>query len=663
MELLYVYIESYGVLKQQEFNLSGNHRFEFRDNRLRLVSQDQKVPENFFGKHISNVTCLVGENGTGKTTFFRFLTQELIAGNDNRAIRFIAVCAKTYSGEQSDDLTREVSASDEKVSVPFLVYVNGLDGVELDIPCNRIQSPPEENHIVTYSPVVDMGRLESWNSERIGNWVNLSDFALLRYDFEGVYYRDYRDLSILRFSEVSNLMRFTDIRREVELMANPLYNDFVVPRYVRVRILDPAEVPENVLYGTIPSSKQNEEILSGGDFLERLKLILTKEKLASLTVKGDLILSLAIEAFTAEVRGAYANFSLSEGKEGFIFKEVIAELQNSLGWFEAINFEDTDPANWLKSFSPKAAGGYRSHFAQFIELAIEGLKIIENDLVQSGENPEWSVFHTISGYPKYRHQIVFPIADHKTYFVQFIDWLSKISRYTRPITFDYLNSELRSYSLSTGESLRLKFFSRLVNVGLWREIDQSIGRKSVILLLDEADLGLHPRWQQVFMADLLEFINKLVEKHFNSKVNVQVIIATHSPIFLSDIPSSNVIGLSKSDRLGKGRRLTGFAGNIFDLFNDNFFLNESFMGQFAERKLNSLIGYLMDKEDKDTDNFKMWDETKARQVINMINEDVLRLSLEGLYDERFPKKDPDWIDRRIKELEELKKDQSNKKES
>jgi predicted ATPase len=661
MELLYVYIESYGCLKEQDFNLSGNHRFEYRDKKLQLVSNEQKVPKDFFGEHISNVSFLIGENGSGKTTFFRFLTQELIAGNDNRAIRFIAVFANTNSEEQNDDLTREVSASDEKVSVPFLVYFNGLDGVELDIPCIRIQSPPEENHIVTYSPMTDIGRLESWNSERIGNWVNLSDFALLRYDFEGVYYRDYRDLSILRFSEVSNLMRFTDIRREVELMANPLYNDFVVPRYVRVRILDPAEVLENILYGSIAGSKQNEMILSGADFLEALKFILTKEKLASLTVKGDLILSLAIEAFAAEVRGAYANFSLSEGKEGFILEEVKAELQNALGWFKAINLGDTDPVNWLKSFSPKAASGYLSHFAQFIELAVEGLGIIENDIVQSGENPEWSVFNTISGYPRYRYQIVFPIADNKIYFIQFIDWLSKISRYTRPITFDYLNSELQSYSMSMGESLRLKFFSRLVNVGLWKEIDQSLGRKSVILLLDEADLGLHPRWQQVFMADLLEFINKLVDKHFKSKVNVQVIIATHSPIFLSDIPSSNVIWLSKSDSLLKGSRLTSFAGNIFDLFNDNFFLNESFIGKFAEDKLSSLINYLTNSKEEGRTGVFDWDEGKARQVINMINEDVLRLSLEGLYDERFPQNDPDWIDRRIRELEALKKNQSNEK--
>ncbi len=52
---------------------------------------------------------------------------------------------------------------------------------------------------------------------------------------------------------------------------------------------------------------------------------------------------------------------------------------------------------------------------------------------------------------------------------------------------------------------------------------------NVFLYLDEADLSLHPRWQQRYVSWILKFVTS-----YYKNCSVQILIATHSPIMLSD---------------------------------------------------------------------------------------------------------------------------------
>ncbi len=52
---------------------------------------------------------------------------------------------------------------------------------------------------------------------------------------------------------------------------------------------------------------------------------------------------------------------------------------------------------------------------------------------------------------------------------------------------------------------------------------------NVFLYLDEADLSLHPRWQQRYVSWILKFVTS-----YFINCSVQILIATHSPIMLSD---------------------------------------------------------------------------------------------------------------------------------
>ena len=36
-----------------------------------MEENNNKIPDNYFGGEISNISCIIGENGSGKTTFIR----------------------------------------------------------------------------------------------------------------------------------------------------------------------------------------------------------------------------------------------------------------------------------------------------------------------------------------------------------------------------------------------------------------------------------------------------------------------------------------------------------------------------------------------------------------------------------------------------------------
>lgn len=77
MELLYVWIEDYKNIKKQGFNFSPKHwfNFEYKEDENKKVTggtlkhEDRNLnyPEDFFGDNISNVTAIVGKNGSGKS--------------------------------------------------------------------------------------------------------------------------------------------------------------------------------------------------------------------------------------------------------------------------------------------------------------------------------------------------------------------------------------------------------------------------------------------------------------------------------------------------------------------------------------------------------------------------------------------------------------------
>lgn len=218
--------------------------------------------------------------------------------------------------------------------------------------------------------------------------------------------------------------------------------------------------------------------------------------------------------------------------------------------------------------------------------------------------------------------------------------------------------EMKWGGLSSGELALLKTFSNLYSakIALQSRKASGVNEENYLLLLDEVDLGLHPRWQRKWISTALPIIEKIFEGN-----HLQIIITTHSPIFLSDIFEENIIFLPEGREIYNYRT---FGQNIYSLFKNAFFLNEDeFIGEYAYQKIQDTIEYLRFKIDGKLEN--LGDESLysnlneedakkiAKKIIDSIGEKIMSNQLYELFTRAFPAVNPeaDDIKNQIRKLE------------
>lgn len=97
--------------------------------------------------------------------------------------------------------------------------------------------------------------------------------------------------------------------------------------------------------------------------------------------------------------------------------------------------------------------------------------------------------------------------------------------------------------LSSGERQYLYMFSTYIyHILNLLSIQEShrVKYRRINLVLDEVEICFHPEYQRKFVNELLGYIKRL---YMNRKASFNIIIATHSPFILSDIPQCNILYL------------------------------------------------------------------------------------------------------------------------
>ena len=125
--------------------------------------------------------------------------------------------------------------------------------------------------------------------------------------------------------------------------------------------------------------------------------------------------------------------------------------------------------------------------------------------------------------------------------------------------------------LSSGEISLLHLLSS-INAAV-EKVNIRESAKSVILLLDEIDLYLHPEWQRTILSNLLNLINSI-----NINVKIQIIASSHSPIVASDFLPVDIVTLSRtaSRRINSGTlEEVGFGEPIDKTMSQGFFLKST----------------------------------------------------------------------------------------
>ena len=182
---------------------------------------------------------------------------------------------------------------------------------------------------------------------------------------------------------------------------------------------------------------------------------------------------------------------------------------------------------------------------------------------------------------------------------------------------------------SSGERAILNFMSRiyfLSKISKYFKDKNYKLRENILLLIDEIDLYLHPAWQQKIITTLINELNEC----FPDNV-FQIVFSTHSPIVLSDMPTQNCVFLKKGHTgiiMKKAVKQT-FGCNIFNLYKDAFFLeNGNTFGEYSRTFINNIA--------KEIKTGKFDDKENINRLIDLIGEPIIQNHLRKLINE--PKK-------------------------
>lgn len=209
------------------------------------------------------------------------------------------------------------------------------------------------------------------------------------------------------------------------------------------------------------------------------------------------------------------------------------------------------------------------------------------------------------------------------------------------IEFSKLSSGERQYVYTT--SAYLYHLSNIISIHGDKE---RIQYHNVCLMLDEIELCFHPEYQRTFIDNLLK---SLKQYQVDKKVNVCILLTTHSPFVLSDIPQSNILMLNNHGDIWKNEDFNPFGANVNDLLANSFFLEDGFTGEFARNKIMNLIDEIEKKECLPSNS------EKIEWQIQNIGEPVIREQLLIMYlENRFgnnQKKKRDWLQQLIQNFE------------
>ena len=197
--------------------------------------------------------------------------------------------------------------------------------------------------------------------------------------------------------------------------------------------------------------------------------------------------------------------------------------------------------------------------------------------------------------------------------------------------------EVTLQSMSSGERQMLYSLSyiyyHIKNIASIKGEDgkRVVGYHHINLIFDEAELYYHPEYQRQYVKRLLE---RLALCHIN-RTNIRsinIIIITHSPFILSDLPDTNILFLHKGDEEEEEVPQKTLGANIYELLKSGFFLDYA-IGDMVQQKLQDIMMvYYEEDEKKQREAFlKRKDEFKF--TIEHLGEEYLQRNFIHVYEE------------------------------
>ncbi|MGY4794887.1 AAA family ATPase [Lysinibacillus fusiformis] len=666
MKILYCYIEKYKEIKNQQFNLNSKFKFSLNKSSNEFhINFNQKYIDNFFSDtNEIDLIALVGKNGVGKSSilnliqhlfFTGFVVREsqninynnIFATEENNLIKIYIPNSmleklSIYVENKLIDIKESYIRLNEGISIEFIMYdVKSNIGI-IENKNNKIIGPKlsKGTTLIYYSNQYDF----NWNKKVLNNGIDYKDISLNNRIYEDINlnnnyfnYESHIQNPDNRFV-ISSSQKYlnNDIRNKMLFLSNlenrKYIEDFLdIPPYIYIS-LDYMSSQNKRFFLDIEKEKllryerdsiQNFSIENliyslldeNIEFKDKAKSVFLKRIIDSYftDIEKFLFFKLSIEKFK-EFEGKIVNqgLKLEINKYLIYFSELFCNFiieNNKVGDIEMNKFQE----RFLKITDTYV------NFIEFLitdfffqdEVSFEKVFVDKNKENTDGvlslfvaEEAELKIATTIENTPLINN---------------FINEYIKLDTATQSLVFKW-------GELSTGEENLFTFISEME-----KSLEESMNEK-VIILIDEGDLTLHPEWQRKYINILIELINKKI-----CDKQIQIIITTHSPLIMSDLPIGNTVMLEKNKySIGIEVQNTGlensFAANIHDLYKKGQFL-ESTTGEFAIKKIEETLQFLNSKDDIDLREYRNLYE-RALKIIKLIGEPIIQKQLMYLLEEK-----------------------------
>ncbi len=187
------------------------------------------------------------------------------------------------------------------------------------------------------------------------------------------------------------------------------------------------------------------------------------------------------------------------------------------------------------------------------------------------------------------------------------------------------NEEFSFSKISSGERQMIYSASNILyhlrNINSIQKNLRRVKYRHINIILDEIELYFHPEYQRRYIDYLIKTIMSI---RLSDVESIHLLLATHSPFILSDIPESNVLFIDE------GKQQQGitetFGSNIHTLYKNNFFVKGMPIGEFAKNRIKMLFEKVNELQESNSFIYK---------EISLVGEPLLKSQLLKLYNQNF----------------------------
>lgn len=582
MELYYLWTEKFKNIEKQGFSFSDKYLISYDPNAGNLsIKPNPQHISNFFPQGITAVTGIIGANGAGKSNLMELLKYTL--GSFSQGISAIyeeLISVVVFNGDIYHHRNLKINNKDELAALGFsncYSYEKSLamhrdesgERMNFDIQTGRLY----ENGYIYFSNNLD-GRTEDHQYET----VDISTNSLVWDD--KLRAKRANDRYAFRENHLDSLVAFhiEENERQIELLSTEdVELPFKLPRDIIIR----SEEDDNRFISVYrewfeesglsafkdvwrPGFPQNDDASS-----EQLKPAYLGNFLYKLLIvlqhnHPNLFQKTTVGEFEAIIQGQFENLAgILDPGLFHVVKEAILSFQELLNHAEVVK----------KSSHSSLKTLFEKYDSLYLKLTPENYTIL--------------------------------LAFHRAYY-------KAVSG----------NSFFGFYwsGLSSGEYTLLTMYARFHYAFKSYYI---VEKQHLVIMIDEAELSLHPSWQTALLKDLMDYFIRRMPG-----VTIQIVAASHSPFLVSDLPKSMINFLDKDaqgscivvDAMAYQKQT--FGANIHTLYSDSFFMNNTLMGKFAKAKIDRLIAVI--NKDREFDEHEYPDWETVQKTVDLIGEPILR---------------------------------------